>query len=234
MLPDHQSLLGVGVYTVREAARLTRIPTRTIGRWARGYSYRQEGGLRHSRPLWQGDIEPIDGEITLSFRDLLEVRFVAYFRDLGVSWKTIRAAADCAAEIIVDSHPFSSRTFKTDGTHILAEVASRTGEATLLNLAQRQYELKPIVDPLLISGIEFSDLDTAPVRWWPLGRDRRVVVDPQRCFGQPICDPESVPTSVLERAFQAEGSVEEVASWHEVSRASVEDALEFEHLLRAA
>jgi hypothetical protein len=44
------SLLGIGLYTVAEASRLTCIPQGRLRRWLRGYTYR--GGKRpsHRRP----------------------------------------------------------------------------------------------------------------------------------------------------------------------------------------
>lgn len=234
MADNHQSLLGIGVYTVPEAARLTGIAAPTIRRWVTGYSYTRKGASRSSPPVWQGQIAPVDHSVALSFRDLLEVRFVQYFREHGVSWKVIRRAAECASEIVQDSHPFSTKRFKTDGRSIFAEIVQETGEESLLDLAKRQYGFKSFVEPFLFEGLEFSDLGIAPVRWWPLGRSRRVMIDPQRLFGQPICVPESVPTAVLANAFKAEGSVDAVARWFMVHPKSVSDAVEFEQKLASA
>lgn len=234
MARDNQSLLGVGVYTVPEAARLTGVPARRIKRWLTGYTFKdKEGGPHTSPPLWKRQIDSPDS-VALSFRDLLEIRFVDAFRRHGVQWIAIRTAAQRAAEIIHDSHPFSTKRFKTDGRSIFAEILQATGEESLLDLVKSQYELKQIVDPFLFEGLEFSELGIEPVRWWPLGRERRVVIDPERSFGQPVVDPESVPTAVLARAFRAEGSVEAVARWFKVAEEAVEDAVEFETKLAAA
>jgi uncharacterized protein (DUF433 family)/DNA-binding transcriptional MerR regulator len=234
-MPDkHQSLLGVGVYTVPEAARLTGIPARTIRRWVTGYTYARKGTSHMSPPLWERQIASVEDSVVLSFRDLLEVRFVQFFRTHGVGWKVIKRAAECASEIIQDSHPFSTKRFKTDGRSIFAEIVQATGEESLLDLAKRQYELKSFVEPFLFEGLEFSDLGIAPVRWWPLGRNRRVTIDPERSFGQPICSPESVPTAVLARAYRAEGSIDAVARWFMVHPKSVADAVEFENKISAA
>jgi uncharacterized protein (DUF433 family) len=234
MADKHPSLLGVGVYTIPEASRLTGIPSRTIRRWLTGYTYRKGKTSHASPPLWEREIPPVDDSVALSFRDLLEVRFVQFFRTHGVNWPTIRRAAECAAEIIQDSHPFSTKRFKTDGRSIFAEIVQATGEESLLDLAKRQYEFKSFVEPFLFEGIEFADLGIAPIRWWPLGRNRRVTLDPERSFGQPICIPESVPTSVLAHAYQAEGSIDAVARWYMVDPKSVGDALEFEKRISRA
>lgn len=234
MTDQHQSLLGIGVYTVPEAARLTGIPAPTIRRWVTGYTYTRKGTARTSPPLWERQITAVDDSVALSFRDLLEVRFVQFFRTHGVGWTVIKRAAECASEIIQDSHPFSTKRFKTDGRSIFAEIVQATGEESLLDLAKRQYEFKSFVEPFLFEGLEFSELGVAPVRWWPLGRNRRVTIDPERSFGQPICSPESVPTAVLAKAYRAEGSMVAVARWFLVHPKSVGDAVEFENKISAA
>jgi uncharacterized protein (DUF433 family)/DNA-binding transcriptional MerR regulator len=235
MASSKQSLLGLGVYTVPEAARLTRVSAPRIRRWLTGYTFTARDGQSSSSPVWEPQIRPTRGELVLSFRDLLEVRFVDAFRRHGVSWKTIRLAAERAAEIVEDSHPFSTKRFKTDGRSIFADIVQETGEESLLDLAKSQYAFKLVVDSFLFEGLEFSDLRGAPVRWWPLGRDRRVVIDPERSFGQPIVTPESVPTAILAKAVEAEeGSIESVARWYLVDPKAIRDAVEFETKLATA
>jgi uncharacterized protein (DUF433 family) len=227
------SLLGLGVYGVSEAARLTGVSAGRIRRWVGGYTYKSGQAVHSSPPLWQRRIASAD-ELVLSFRDLLEVRFVDAFVRHGVSWKTIRIAAEHAAEIVQDTHPFSTKKFKTDGHSVFAEILHETGEEALLDLVRKQWEIRPIVEQFLFEGIEFANLGIAPVRWWPLGLNRRVVIDPERSFGQPIVTPESVPTNVLARAVRAEGSLESVARWYQVDLKAVEDAVELEDRLAAA
>ncbi len=235
MAQRKQSLLGVGVYTVPEASRLTGVTSPRIRRWLTGYTFKSGEAVHSSSPLWQRQIPSTSEELVLSFRDLLEVRFVNAFRRHGVSWKVIRRAAEHAAVIVQDSHPFSTRRFKTDGRSIFATIVQETGEESLLNLAKSQYEFKNIVEPFLFEGLEFSEISGAPVRWWPLGRDRRVVIDPDRLFGQPIITPGSVPTAILASAVKAEdGSIDAVARWYLVDVNAVKDAVEFEDKLAAA
>ena len=35
-------LIGLGIYSIPEAARLTKVPNNTIYRWIRGYKYHSE------------------------------------------------------------------------------------------------------------------------------------------------------------------------------------------------
>ena len=98
MTDQRQSFLGIGVYTVPEAARLTGIPAPTIRRWIAGYTYTRKGTARTSPPLWERQITAVEDSVALSFRDLLEVRFVQFFRTHGVGWKVVKRAAECASD----------------------------------------------------------------------------------------------------------------------------------------
>jgi len=233
MEPQRQSLLGQGVYSVQEAARITHVPAPRIRRWLAGYTFKSGGTVRSSPPLWQRQIVS-DDSVALSFRDLLEIRFVDAFLRHGVRLPVIRTAAEKAAEIIGDSHPFSTKQFKTDGRSIFAEIVQTSGEQSLLDLTKSQYAFKSVMEPFLFEGLEFPESGNQPLRWWPLGQDHRVVIDPERSFGQPIVAPESVPTAVLAHAFRAEGSIDAVAQWYEVDPRSVRDAVDFENTLAIA
>ncbi len=207
MTESRQPLLGVGIYTVPEAARIARVRPARIRRWLKGHDY-------------------------LDFRDLIEVRFVDAFRSHGVSWKTLRLAAERASEILQDPHPFSTQRFKTDGRKIFAELISETGEELLLDLVKSQYGFRQIIGPYLYEGLEFDDSKGA-VRWYPLPGSHKVIIDPAVSFGQPIVQPEAVPTAILAKAAQVERSIERVARWYEVDPQAVQDAVEYEELLAA-
>lgn len=214
--------IGRGLYSISEASRLAGVPAKRIRRWNHGYAFRdQRGQTRRSRPVVLSEIEqPSSAVDTIFFADLIEIRFVNILRNLGVSWPTIRDAAD-AARAELGEHPFASRRLSTDGT----EIFIRVGDTTLMNIVTKQLAWRRILEKFL-HDLDFDELDRAS-RWWPIGRKRRVVVDPARAFGTPIVV-ERVPTWVLASAVRAEGSVERAAWAYEVSKASVRDAVAFE------
>jgi uncharacterized protein (DUF433 family) len=223
-------LLGKGIYSVGEAARLSRVSAGRIRRWLRGYRFATRTGVGASLPVWAPEFPPIDGFLSLGFRDLLEVRFVDAFLCEGVSWPTIRKAAQRAREMFGDTHPLSTQKFKTDGRDIFAELRTRTTEPVVVELVRRQQYFNQVISPYL-RGVEFSG--DSPVRWWPMGLHKGVVIDPARAFGQPIVNDRGVPTAVLAEAVRVVGSVDDVAHWYEVSERSVSQAVEYEKHLAA-
>ena len=80
------SLVGVGIYSIAEAGRLTSVASARIRRWVRGYTLDSRGGQHHSPAVWQRQLPIIDGNLAVSFSDLIEVRFVDLFLRRGVSW----------------------------------------------------------------------------------------------------------------------------------------------------
>jgi uncharacterized protein (DUF433 family) len=214
--------IGRGLYSVPEAHRLTGVPAARIRRWIHGYEFWDRRGELHvSDAVVRSQGAPSPAIATLFFSDMIEVRFVNQLRRLGVSWPTIRKAAIAAAAELQTDHPFASRRLTTDGSAVFLKL----GDTVLMDIVTKQYAWRRILRAFL-RDLDFSATDQAS-RWWPLGRQRRVVVDPERSFGSPIVV-ERVPTWVLAAATRAEGSARRAADAYEVSSASVRDAVLFE------
>jgi uncharacterized protein (DUF433 family) len=235
-------ILGRGVYGAAEALRLInfqrthagrrKISRQTIVRWLRGYTY-GDGG--YSAPLWHPDyplVEESDEDaIEVSFRDLIELRFVKAFRDAGLGLRTIRECFGRAVEAVRDERPFSTLRFRTDGKTIFLKITHDVQEGEFVDLKRRQNVFYDFVEPSL-HDLEF-DADSL-ARWFPLGISRKsIVIDPARAFGRPITAAGGVPTEVLASAVEIEGSPEKVAKLYDVPLPAVRDAAAFQRQLAA-
>jgi uncharacterized protein (DUF433 family) len=231
MTGRNENLLNTGIYTVPDAARLTRVSTGRIRLWLRGYKFRTKKTERHSRALWHGQLEPIDQSLALGFLDLIEIRFVDAFLNEGVSWAILRKAHAIGAETFKTDHPFCTQGFVTDGRDIFVELHKETGERSLLKIVNNQHVFREIITPFL-KELEF-DTSQKLLRWRPSTTRRLVVLDPTRNFGRPIVVQHGVPTEVLACAAKVCNSLEEVSRWYEVPKPEIEDAVEFEQQLAA-
>jgi uncharacterized protein (DUF433 family)/DNA-binding transcriptional MerR regulator len=228
--PTTTAPLGLGFYTVPEAARLLRIAPRSINRWLGGYRFETSEKTIQMPPLWTPELPSDEHHLELSFRDLIELRFVKAFLDAGLGLKTIRVCLEYAKDCVSDARPFSTRKFRTDGRTIFLESAEKSGEAELLDLKKHQYVIKEVIIRT------FKDLDIeddAVARWRPYRGKQSIVIDPKRAFGQPIATSSGVPTIVLAEALVAEGSVERVVHLYGGSKSAVQDAIKFEKSLAA-
>jgi uncharacterized protein (DUF433 family) len=223
--------LGVGYYTVPEAARLLKLPRRSINRWLGGYRYREGAEERWLPPLWVPELPVLGDRLEIGFRDLIELRFVKAFIEAGLMLKTVRHCLAYARECVQDPRPFSTRRFKTDGRTIFLEGLRTAADGELLDLKKRQYVLKETIEQT------FKDLDiqdAVVARWRPFHGKESIVIDPERAFGKPIVTAFGVPTVALADAVAAEGSIDRVVYLYEVPGAVVRDAVNFEEYLLAA
>jgi uncharacterized protein (DUF433 family) len=235
-------VLGRGVYGAAEALRLINfrrsfetsghtISPQTVARWLRGYDYTVDGVVHHSDPLWRPDYANNDDTIELSFRDLIELRFVKTFKDHGLSLQTIRKCFKRAVDLVHDERPFSTQKFRTDGRTIFLQITDEVREGEMIDLKHRQSVFQSFIQPSL-HDLEF-DADIV-ARWFPLGSGRKtIVVDPARSFGRPISVEGGVPVETLRDAVEAEGSDKVVALLYDVPLAAVRDAVAFQQRLAA-
>ena len=224
------SFLGIGIYSVSEAHRIAKVPRERIRRWLQGREYLYHGERRTSERVILGQLPIVGGELALGFRDLIELLVIDGFRREGVKWRIIHAAHQGARRILETEHPFCDRRFRTDGHRILLDLSVETSNRPLLDVVTNQYSWKKIVAPYLRAALDFIGNDVS--LWWPLGKRRRVLINPARMLGKPIVM-EGVPTKTLGRAYAAEHSYAKVAWWYEVSVRSVRDAVAYEQRLAA-
>jgi uncharacterized protein (DUF433 family) len=206
------------LYSIPEAARLIKVPSQRVQSWLS-----IDKGLIHR-------VLPSD-EKTVTFLELMELHFVQMFREQGVSLQTIRRSAKMAADHFKCSHPFTVHRFDTDGGRIFATLINKEKKQRLVeDLKHGQYVFENIVRPFF-KKLEYHQDDA--IRFWPLTRSGRVVLDPQRHFGKPIDFLTGVPTRALYCAIKAGDDPVTVATWFNVPAAAVSAAVKFEESLAA-
>lgn len=223
---DGDSWLGIGLYTAAEASRLLHLPGAKVRRWLGGYT----SGDRDYAPLWTPQLPKLDNQLGLGFLDLMQLRVVdRIVAKTDISLQALRKALQRIRELklIEHGHPFATARFQTDGSRIFLEVGREAGEPTLYDVLGKQYAFHRIIAPTF----KDVDLDVEITRWWPLGKQRTVVLDPQRSFGTPITSRSGIPTTTLALAAEREGSPRAVTRWYPVTEREVRDALAFERRL---
>lgn len=218
-----ERLLGVGLYTPIDVELYTGISSANVRRWL--FGYRANG--KYHEGIWSPELSA-SVEDTLSFHDLLEIRFVNAFRNHGVSLQSIRRAFEHAQDIFGQDYPFTCRRFQTDGRSIFAEIQEETGDESLMDIVKKQYVFKQVIGPSLYEGIEYGVNDTA-LRWFPVKNSKKIVMDPERNFGKPTLTEFGVSVEAITSAWHAEGEkTRRVASIYNLPISAVEAAIRFD------
>lgn len=220
-------------YAVAEAGRLAGVAAGRVRRWLRGYEYSYGDAVRGQPPVLRGQSV---GSSYASFLDLVDLLFVKRFLDYGVSLQKVRRALDEARGLLGTDH-FARQTFFTDGRSIFLRLqeggAGCRGDAILELMSGGQWVIAPVIRELA-RQIEFESPKGLARRWYPLGRNQPVVLDPMVAYGAPSIVGRGVKTTNIHDLFVAEGeSLASVRAWWGLSDDEIQAAVDFERQLAA-
>ena len=219
-----QPLWDLAAYPAAEVGRLVDLTPSRVRRWLKGYEYRYRAEVRHLDPVVQGS-GPGPSSYA-SFLDLIDLLFVKAFLDHGLSLQRIRKALTEASQLLETPH-FARKSFFTDGRDIYLKLRERGGDIMQL-LSGGQWVIAPIIVELA-EQIDFESSTGLARRWYPLGQNVPVVLDPAVSFGRPSVAGTGIATANVFDFYSGEGeSVEKAANWHDISFAAVEAAVRFE------
>ncbi len=210
------------MYSYADADRIAGVTRGTAKRWIRGYSYLSNGARVSAAPVTPG-IDQRD-EPGVSFFDLIEVAAIGRLKDVGWSLRTIRRAVESCQVMFDLSRPLVTERFKTDGREFFV----LKGDALVeVGIGRRKGERAwtEVLDPFLKTVAYEGEFVR---RWWPIGRDRRVVVDPSYGFGLPVVAGSGVRTEIVFEQVRALESLERIAYGFNITLEEVEHAIQFE------
>ncbi len=222
-------LLETGIFRVAEAAFLLGVSQRRVRGWISGYAG------RHTGPLIQNELGWSDDRVAISFRNLMELRFIAVFESEGVKFGRIRRVMEEVREITTHPHPFATDIiFKTDGRKIVGELINKTTDRVIYDLESHNFEIADVVYKSLHQDVHY-DFNGQAQFWIP----RRliapnVIVHPRFAFGAPIIKASGIPTRAIADAVASEGSDQSVADAFDRPLREVREAVRFEQALRKA
>jgi len=268
----NETLIGCGLYTIGQAARILHVRPLNLQRWTDGRTYtlppldtparrppcsmqsrmalpevpvrrlppiREKAQKYRSEAIVQRELRRMWGMRIFTFTEVVELHFVNWCYGQGISLHLIRAISKEAMKYFRAEHPFALQDFAADGYHVFALFKDKPPADDALSareLPGLQLVFANMVEPRFFRAF-FDNLDYGEgwvSRWWPMGRDGRVIIDPQRAFGKPIDDETGVRTDILYRSSLSGDTVEEVADWYDVPIEAVVKAKQYEESLGVA
>lgn len=216
-------------YPAAEAARLVGLSTDRVKRWLRGYSYHYDSKCLRQNPVIHRS-GSADNSYA-SFLDLIDLLFAKRFVDQGISLQRLRKALDESASILKTTH-FARQSFFTDGKNIYLEVSDE-GDAILELLSGGQWVIPDLIKKLA-QQIDFDSRLELARRWYPLGLEGLVVLDPLFSFGKPTIVGKGVTTANVYDFYIAEDEqVRPTCRWLGLTQNEVRAAIRFEAQLVA-
>lgn len=215
-------LLDEPRYSYAEADRIAGVSRGTSKRWLKGYQYQlADGRIVHQPPV--SSARPVEPGV--SFLELIEVAAIGRLKAERFTVSALRRLIATAIEVMGVDRPLVQLRFRTDGRDLFVQGKDGVAPLVALSPKRRQVAWGQVLAPFLRT-IEYEG-DLA-ARWWPLGPEGRVLVDPEVGFGQPVVDGTGVRTEILWEQFVTGRTHAQIATDFDVPAELVEKALQFE------
>lgn len=138
------NVLGKGVYTIAEAARLTRLRPARVREWFRG----RESPSRIFTPIFQSDYPVIHEEYAISFLDLIELNIGGKLREAGISLPKLRVNYHELRKEF-GSHPFCTRQIYVRGKQVFTSRLNEEERGSVIEAMTKQMYFDKIILPFL-------------------------------------------------------------------------------------
>ncbi|WP_177194175.1 DUF433 domain-containing protein [Dyadobacter sp. SG02] len=216
---ETQSLVGVGtgIYTLPDIAEILHLPAVRVRRWMHEYWQ-----LRFSSSAESEFSHGSGKELVTNFLTLIEFFTFYQLRQEGVSAQKIVKAHQILSKAFRTKYPFAKSNLLTDGKQIL--FSGEVGEIIRAD-ETLQITIKEAFAPFC-KKVEFNE-DNVVKRFYPMGREHSIVVDPRRQFGQPVIGDTNVLAETVYRLHRGGESVEMITSLYALTVEQVNDAINY-------
>ena len=214
--------IGTGIYTIPDIATILKLSPSKVRRWMKEYwneKFAKNGDGKFS--------EGFGKEQITNFHTLIEFYTFYQLRLHGVSSNKINKAHEVLSDLYKTKYPFAKSNILTDTKNVFFN--HENGELIEADKGL-QITIKQVLEPFCKS-IDF-DKNALATKFYPLGRNHDIVIDPQRQFGQPVIGDTNILTETVYDLHRAGESSKVIANIFELTSKQVKDAIDF-HLKAA-
>ncbi len=216
---ENKPKLGLGIYTASEIAEILRVPYRKVYTWMNKYWDGKLGKEFETKYSWKSN-----GQRAVSFHTVVEFYVMMQFSEAGVKPRKVLEAHKELSQIFNTAFPFALKKvidgIKTDGNTVYL----KTKEGTITLDGTKQFNLDFI--KLFFRKLEFSDNELAS-RFWPMGKEKSILIDPERKFGHPVINGKNIYPQIIFNHHKAGDPINYIAYVYDLSEEEVNHALEY-------
>lgn len=206
--------LGIGLYTIPDVANILNLDKILVRRWLKEYWGNQFGNKLAS---WGKGREKL-----VHFYTLIEFYVFFHLRKHGVSAQNIAKSHEIISQELQTAYPFANSFILTDGKKIFYTM---DGEVIINADKSKQINIKSIIEHFC-HKIDF-DKDHQALRYWPLGKEKNIVVDPHHQLGQPTIKNTNILAETLYCMYTSGEKVGFISSLYDVPENDVKASIEF-------
>ena len=221
--------ISEGIYLVKDIAKILNLEYSKVYRWIVGYW--GHGGLKEDVDYTFGEF----GSRAINFYSLIEFYTFFKLREKGISSTEIRKLHTKLGQTLNTNYPFTIahdlwvENRNTSKRKVKKQFVYYKHLENVLKFDKKdQYSFDFIIDNFL-DKIEFNE-DNIATRYFPLGLDKSVVVDPNHQFGQPTVLGTNIKTQTIFNLHKGGESIKNICTLYNLPPSKVEDAIDFHKL----
>jgi len=200
--------INKGIFLPTDISLIFNLPANKVNRWLNNY--------------WTDDVWQTDKSKAVNFNTLLEFYIFYSLSEKGMSASKIKKSHEFLSEKFNCKYPFIKYNVYTDGNSVFTE----KNEGQFINVdLSAQYEIPEFLIPF-VDKIEFNNENIA-VRFYPLGKDSEIVIDPELRFGEPVIKGTRISTSSIYSFYKAGETTEFISKIYDLSEKTVKDVVQF-------
>lgn len=216
---ENKLQLGNGIFTTQEIAQILRLPYYKVRKWITQYWDGELGDFYEKNYSWS-----VNNSKAVGFHTLIEFYIMMQFAEAGVKTREVLNAHKELSLFYNTNFPFAQKevldNIHTDKSKIYL---NRNGDTISLD-GSKQFNLDII--KVFFQNLDF-DNDMLASRFWPLGKNHKIVCDPHHKFGQPVISGTNIQSEVIYKMYLANEPIAFIASVYEITSKDVKDAIEF-------
>lgn len=208
--------LGNGIYTVPDLALILQLPKAKVRRWLTDFYDQRLAGSTGTYSWGEGR-----GRAT-NFLMLIEFYVFYRLREQKLSAGKILEAHQHMSKELKTCYPFASYRLLVNRKNILYGIdddtwvrADKTNQIVIHKMIEDFFQ-----------KIDFSENDLAK-RFWPLGKDHDIVVDPHHQFGQPVIHGTNVAAATIYSMYESGETPSTIGILYDLTEQQVADAIAF-------
>ncbi len=211
--------IGSGIYTIAEIAKILSLPYARVNSWINKYWDNTFYKELNSSYTWK-----VERSKAVDFYTLVELYILILLGEAGVSTREIIKARIELSKVYDTPFPFAQKkiieSIKTDGKKIFF----KTNNGTISLDGARQFQIDFV--KVFFKNLEF-DNEFMANKFYPLGKNRRIIVDPTRQFGHPVIGNTNIYPETLYNLHKAGEPTKFIAHIYEIGEKEVLDAIEY-------
>ncbi len=192
--------IGTGIYTTSDIAQILGIDKSRVRRWLKNYF---------------SDHLKTDKFFLTNFLAMIELYIFNMLIEKGAKLSNVKKLYNYAKRQFKSDYPFATYKVYQLGNQAFLEKANFIIDGHLSGV------IKEFVEPYW-KKIEFSPEGLAE-RFYPLGKEHHIVVDPQIQFGRPVIEGTRITVDTLYDMLLAGDSKEEVAFYYSLPLDAIND-----------